>query len=192
MPEAGSVNFTPDAARRISETVHKVESMGHPGKNLQRRRAGGLGRMTLWEVVSVQTGPETCTIRRVQNAAGDLNTESEKTGILYDTDNEPDTGDRGLLVRLGLGVLFFFAGGAGAASLVAPIKITSGGPGDTYVGNVYENGADVTATETGVTIKVLQIASGETVPANTWFLASKQWYSSMSVQYWTVDVARDY
>ncbi len=61
-------------------------------------------------------------------------------------------------------------GGVGGGS--SPAKITSGGPGDTYVGNIYDNGPGETATATAVTIKILQIDSGETIPADTWLLVT--------------------
>lgn len=101
------VNFTPDSARRISDAVKKIESLPTP-TNTQRRRAGGLGRMTLWEVTAVQTTPKTVTIKRVETQAGALIDASEKEDVLYDLQNEPSTGDQGLLVRLGDGSLFFF------------------------------------------------------------------------------------
>lgn len=112
MPEQG-VNFTPDAARRISNVVREVEGQSRPEPVLQRHRAGGLGRSTLWEVTAVQTGPGTVTIKRVSNIGFDLNDLSEKEDILYDPDNEPSEGDRGLLIRLGEGDLFFFKREAG-------------------------------------------------------------------------------
>ena len=188
MPERESVNFTPEAAERISEAVQKVEQMPHPGKNLQRRRAGGLGRSELWEVTAVNDIAETCTIKRVENQAGDLIDISQKIDILYDTDQVPQVGARGLLIRLGNGNLMFFEGGGGVA--MSPIKITGGGPGENHTGNVYGNGKDQAATETSVTIKVLQIDSGETIPTDTWLPAWKQVWSG--TEYWTVDVARDY
>lgn len=105
---AKGVNFTPAAARRISNVVREVENRPYPEKSLQRRRAGGLGRSTLWEVTAIQTGPKTVTIRRVENQDGDLIAPSEKINILYDPDNVPAVEDRGLLIRLGNGSLFFF------------------------------------------------------------------------------------
>lgn len=102
------VMFGRSSARRIADAVRKVERMPGGEQDLQRRRAGGLGRSTLWEVTAVQTGPETVTIKRVANIDFDLNDPSEKTDILYDPDNAPSVGDRGLLIRLGNGSLFFF------------------------------------------------------------------------------------
>lgn len=104
---APGVNFTRESAQRISDAVKKVESLPTP-TNTQRHRAGGLGRMTLWEVTAIQTTPKTVTIKRVENQAGGLVDPSEREDILYDPDNEPSIGDRGLLIRLGEGSLFFF------------------------------------------------------------------------------------
>ena len=107
------VNFTRQSANRIADTVRGFEGQASPDNKLQRKRAGGLGRLTLWEVTAVQTGPKTVTIKRVDNIDFDLNDPSEKENILYDPANEPSVGDRGLLIRLGEGVLFFFRRGAG-------------------------------------------------------------------------------
>lgn len=102
------VTFSRKSGQRISAAVRKIEQMPLGQQNLQRRRAGGLGRSTLWEVTAVQTGPGTVTINRVSNIAFDLNDPSEKVDILFDPANEPAVGDRGLLIRLGEGNLFFF------------------------------------------------------------------------------------
>ncbi len=102
------VMFDRESAKRIADGTRKIERIPGGEQDLQRRRAGGLGRSTLWEVTAVQTGPGTVTIKRVSNIAFDLNDPSEKIDILYDPDNEPAVGDRGLLIRLGNGNLFFF------------------------------------------------------------------------------------
>ncbi len=107
------VTFTRKSADRISNVVREVENRPYPINETQRHRGGGLGRSTLWEITEIQNDPEqpdplTCTIRRVTNTDWDLNEPSEKTAILYDPDNEPAVGDRGLLIRLGSGSLFFF------------------------------------------------------------------------------------
>lgn len=107
------VMFDEASAKRIADGTRKIERIPGGEQDLQRRRAGGLGRSTLWEVTAVQTGPGTVTIKRVSNIAFDLNDPSEKTDILYDPNNEPSTGDRGLLIRLGEGNLFFFRREAG-------------------------------------------------------------------------------
>lgn len=70
---------------------------------------------------------------------------------------------------------------------MTPVKITSGSGAD-HVGNVYGNGIDTAATETGVTIKVLQIATGAVIPANTYLWATKIKWSG--TKQWTVDVPR--
>ncbi len=192
MPEQG-VNFTRPAARRISDVVREVEGQPRPEPVLQRHRAGGLGRSTLWEVTAVNPSedPPNCTIRRVENQDGDLITASQKEDILYDLDDPPKVGDRGLLVRFGEGKLVFFKGALGGTAM---IKIMSGGPGDTYTANVYGNGKNQSITEVGATIKVLQIASTETIPVNTWLVATRQkWGPAETEQiYWTIEVARDY
>lgn len=100
--------FGRSSAKRIADGIRKVENLPGGEQDLQRRRAGGLGRSTLWEVTAVQTGPGTVTIKRVSNIAFDLNDPSEKEDILYDPNNEPAVEDRGLLIRLGEGDLFFF------------------------------------------------------------------------------------
>lgn len=102
------VMFSKSAAKRIADGIRKVERIPGGEQDLQRRRAGGLGRSTLWEVTAVQTGPETVTIKRVSNIDFDLNDLSEKTDILYDPSDAPSVGNRGLLIRLGEGPLFFF------------------------------------------------------------------------------------
>lgn len=117
MPEG--VQFTKPASKRIADTVRSVEGRPFPNNKLQRRRSGVGSRSTLWEVTAVQTGPETVTIKRVKNQDGDLIDASEKTDILYDPDNEPAVGDRGLLIRLGNGNLFFFRRGDGIEILKA-------------------------------------------------------------------------
>lgn len=101
------VNFTRESGERISDAVKKVEAMPDP-TNTQRRRAGGLGRMTLWEVTAVQETPKTVTVKRVLNQDGILIDASLKSGVLYDPDTKPSIGERGLIIRLGEGSLFFF------------------------------------------------------------------------------------
>jgi hypothetical protein len=67
--------------------------------------------------------------------------------------------------------------GGTALSMVSrymlPAKITSGGPGVSYTGNIYANGPTADATLTGVTIKICQLDTGQTVPANTWLMVTK-------------------
>jgi len=77
----------------------------------------------------------------------------------------------------------------GTGGGMTPVKITSGS-GTDHVGSVYANGVDAMATETGVTIKVLQIATGAVIPVNTLLWATKlKWAGTKQ---WTVDVARWY
>ena len=57
-----------------------------------------------------------------------------------------------------------------AGASVFFVKITSGS-GSTYTGNVYEDGPDQDPTETGVTIKQANIASGESLEADSWATA---------------------
>lgn len=103
------LTFDRQSVERIGNVVRKVERMPGGEQDLVRRRAGGLGRAGLWEVTAVQTGPETVTIKRVDNIDFDLNDPSEKEDILYDPDKTPSVGDTGLLIRLGGGALLFFS-----------------------------------------------------------------------------------
>ncbi len=82
------------------------------------------------------------------------------------------------------------AGGGGGGTLLRPIKITSRTDDTTYVADLYGNGTDVAATEIGVTVRVLQIAAGETIPNDTILPSWKQAWAGTSQ--WTIDVARDY
>jgi hypothetical protein len=52
-------------------------------------------------------------------------------------------------------------------------KITSG-TGTSHVGDLYENGPDVAATRTGVTIKIPQIGTSAVIPAGTALLVVRQ------------------
>lgn len=52
------------------------------------------------------------------------------------------------------------------------VKITSGGPGDTYVGSVFANGPDEAATQTGVAIVIMGMAVGETAVTGRSLLAA--------------------
>jgi hypothetical protein len=60
---------------------------------------------------------------------------------------------------------------SGGGSL--PARIASGGPGDTYTGDIYGAGPAAAATVIGATIKICQIDAGQTVPANTWLLVTQ-------------------
>lgn len=107
------ITFGRSSAKRIVDVVRKVERIPGGEQSLQRQRAGGLGRSTLWAVTAVQTGPGTVTIKRVSNISFALNGPSKKENVLYDPALEPSVGDRGLLIRLGEGDLFFFSKEAG-------------------------------------------------------------------------------
>ena len=100
--------FDRASARRIARAVLNSERTQVPPGSRQRRRGGGLGRLSLWEVTAVNTGAETCTLERVEDQDFNLITRSEREDVLYDPDSEPAIGDRGLVVWLGEGSLFFF------------------------------------------------------------------------------------
>ncbi len=112
------VNFTPATADRIEAAVQTVERSAPPGTSTQRQRAGGLGRSTLWEVTEVQTTPKTVTLQRVDNPDMELNTVRDREDIYYDPGAAPSVGDRGLVIRLGDGSLFFFKRAAGLDNLL--------------------------------------------------------------------------
>jgi len=57
-----------------------------------------------------------------------------------------------------------------AATTTTIIKIKSG-TGQDYVADVYDNGPDAGATDTSVAVKALDLAVGETIPADTLLLA---------------------
>lgn len=48
------------------------------------------------------------------------------------------------------------------------LRVTSGGPGLEYTADLYGDGDEAAATETGVTVRVYNLAMGQTVPAGTW------------------------
>lgn len=54
-----------------------------------------------------------------------------------------------------------------------PVKITSKESGSTYRIDVFADGSDQPATETGETIIIMQIDSSQTVPSGTFLLAVK-------------------
>lgn len=113
------VNFTRKSADRIASTVHTVERSAPVGISTQRKRGGGLGRSSLWEVTAVQTTPKTVTLQRVDNPDMDLVTVRDREDIYYDPDAEPVVGDRGLVIRLGDGSLFFFRHRGGNAQRIS-------------------------------------------------------------------------
>ena len=60
------------------------------------------------------------------------------------------------------------AGAGGAAAGGALLRVTAGGPGLEYTADVYGNGDQATATETGVTVRIVNLDSSQTVPVGTW------------------------
>ena len=81
-------------------------------------------------------------------------------------------------------IRFNFGIGSGGSGGISPVKLTSKVDDTTYLGDVYGNGTDAAATETGVTIKVEEIAAGETVRLGIRFSAHKQKWSG--VDQWTL------
>ncbi len=76
-----------------------------------------------------------------------------------------------------------------AGTRLVPIRITaSGTAADICTADVYADGTDTTATETGVTVRVLQIHPESTIPTGTDLPAWKQPWGATD-QY-TVDVPR--
>lgn len=61
----------------------------------------------------------------------------------------------------------------------------------TYLADVYGSGIDADPTEEDVTVKVLNIATGETIPS-TWFFANQQTWGTGESQetYYTIDIPR--
>lgn len=112
------VNFDRASADRIEKAVLAVERSPLIHSTAQRRRAGGLGRMSLWEVTAIQTTPKTVTLQRVGDADMVLMDVRDREDIFYDPDAEPSVGDRGLVIRLGDGSLFFFKRGTAVVSRV--------------------------------------------------------------------------
>lgn len=77
--------------------------------------------------------------------------------------------------------------GAGGAELT-PVQIT-GGSGENHIANVHENGTHYVATESGVTLKVMNIAATESLALNQWEDAWKQTWDNGGVdeEYWTIN-----
>ena len=53
-----------------------------------------------------------------------------------------------------------------------PAKIVSGGPID-YTCDLYENGKDSSPTQSGVTVELLSLNIGETIPTGTWVIVCR-------------------
>lgn len=82
-------------------------------------------------------------------------------------------------------------GGGGSGSGMTPVRIdVATTTSDTVIGSLYSNGITTDATTTGVTIRILQIAAGETMPTGTYLPAWQEAWATGTQ--WTVDVARDY
>ena len=86
-------------------------------------------------------------------------------------------------------------GGSGTSTV--PVKIKSKTNYNTYTADIYANGLDQTATAESATVRVLSIATTETIPNNTILFATPlSWPdvddSSKRATYYTVDTARSY
>lgn len=184
------VQFTEKSAGRIADVVREVEDTPRAEPVQQRRRAGGYRMLSLWEVTEVQEDDSTVTVKRVQDTDENLNDQSESLGVAYLEDDPPTEGQRGTVLRLGDGTRIFFTGGVGAGGGIVPIKITGFVNNDTYIGDVFADGTDKTATETGVTIRILQVEAGGSLPTGTKLPAWRQPWADV-FQY-TVDLSRDY
>lgn len=87
---------------------------------------------------------------------------------------------------------FFYASIAGSGGSF-PVKLTSKTDDTTYVGDLYGDGEDATATETAITIRISgTVASGETVPGvnSTFYPAWQQLWSGNNE--WTISPPRAY
>ena len=78
-----------------------------------------------------------------------------------------------------------------------PVKITAKTDYNTYTADVFGDGLDQTATVTGATIRVLSIATTETIPTGTILFASPLAWADLAdaskrKDYYTVDPARSY
>jgi hypothetical protein len=71
-----------------------------------------------------------------------------------------------------------------AGSSIVPCKLTAKTDDTTYTGDIYADGTDATATETGVTIRVAGMATGTTLPYAVWFHATKEKWAGADA--WTL------
>lgn len=98
---------------------------GRLGPRPERSRGGDSGPRQsaygrLYEVTAVGGG--TCTVQRPK-AGGGLDADSELTDVAYDADSAPAVGDRGEVLRLAEGNLYFHpGGGTGTPGLPVMIK----------------------------------------------------------------------
>ena len=80
---------------------------------------------------------------------------------------------------------------AGSGSDIAIVKLKTKTDDTTYVADLYGDGKNQTATEEDITVRILDIAAGESIPLPNWFFASKHNLSSTStILQWTIDVPR--
>lgn len=81
----------------------------------------------------------------------------------------------------------FPSGGYQNAWIVTPltggsqslVQITSGGPGQFYLANLYGNGIALAPTQTNVPVTQMNIASGQTIPTGTYAIATRvhgEWF----------------
>lgn len=109
--------FTTRAVRRIRESVKWTEGqatdLARPPRQGQKAPQDWQG---VYEVQSVDTGAETCTVERYITSGS---TGSATWTCNYDTSNEPSEGDLGTVLRQGNGSLFFFSK-TGGCSLLTP------------------------------------------------------------------------
>jgi len=80
------------------------------------------------------------------------------------------------------------ARGKGGGTTTVPIKIKSQVAYNNYTADVYADGTDAAATDTDVTVMVLEIATTETVPNDRYFFARKLAWSG--TKEWTIEVPR--
>jgi len=104
-------------------------------------------------------------------------THQELAALWRKLDNLQSANDEYLEVTPGPNGVQFNVKAESIVGLATPstfiVKITAGGPGSDYTGNVYPNGPDESPIHTGVPITCLQIDSTETVPAGTWAIAAR-------------------
>ncbi len=98
--------------------------------------------------------------------------------------NSSSPNEQLIMIRLG------FASVMISPPEIIPVKITSKVNYNTYIGNEYEDGIDESATDVGITIRILEIANTETIPNGRYFPAWLQKWGG--ILYRTINVARDY
>ena len=88
-------------------------------------------------------------------------------------------------------------GSSASGTSTLPVKITAKTDYNTYTADVFGDGLDQTATVTGATIRVLSIATTETIPTGTILFASPLAWADLAdvskrKDYYTIDPARSY